>query len=148
MTTEQLQEILRELQLETHATAGLIHVFYQTDDGRVNNFSISVHCAHDRRGRAMSAADLTALMQREYPDTRQARLLAVEHPRKGLGEWLDTHDVCQRLRVCPRTLRRWTLRGHLHPARLGRRVYYDAAEVDALLRSNIIQDNGRLDKVG
>jgi len=31
---------------------------------------------------------------------------------------------------------------------MGRRQYFDPAEVEALLRSNILQDNGRADLTG
>jgi hypothetical protein len=39
-------------------------------------------------------------------------------------------------------------KGLLHPSRVGRRLYFDPAEVEALLRSNIIQPNGKADLTG
>ena len=148
MTKEQLQELMRQLELEFDARPGLVQVFYRTADGRINNFSISVHNACDSRHRAMSDRQLADLMQREYPATRQARLLAVEHPREGLTRWLDSAEVCRLLHTTRQTVNRWARRGLLHPARLGNRNYYDAAEVDVLLHSHVIQDNGRLDTQG
>ena len=146
MTKEQLQQILQELHLEYLEAPSLVYVFYQTDDGLVNNFSISVRRARQRNRKPMTAAQLADLMQREYPATRQARLLAVEHPREGLTHWLDSAEVCRLLHTTRLTVNRWARRGLLHPARLGNRNYYDAAEVDVLLHSHVIQDNGRLDK--
>lgn len=78
----------------------------------------------------------------------EGALLALEHPQQGLTRWLDVHDVCRLLHTTDKTLRRWTHQGLLHPSRTGRRLYYDSAEVDALLRSNIIQPNGRADLTG
>ena len=148
MTIEQLQEIMRDLHLEFDAKPSLVYVFYQTDDGLINNFSISVHRARQRNRQPMTDAQLAALMQREYPATRQGRILAVERPPQPLTQWLDTHEVCRRLHTTSRTLRRWVSRGLLHPSHTAHRCYYDAAEVDDLLRSNVIQDNGRLDHLG
>lgn len=148
MTNEQLKEILSQLHLEFDTVPSLIYVFYQTDDGLVNNFSISLRRARNKDRRPMDANRLAELMQCQYPATREARLLAVEHPKEGLTQWIDSSDVCQRLHTTPRTLQRWRRQGLLHPARMGRRIFYDEAEVDALLRSNIIQDNHRLDKSG
>lgn len=148
MTIEQLKEIMHQLHLDYDAQPSLVYVFYQTDDGLVNNFSISVQHARQRNRKPMTAAQLADLMQREYPVTRQARLLAVEHPREGLTRWLDSAEVCRLLHTTRQTVNRWAQRGLLHPARLGNRNYYDAAEVDALLHSHVIQDNGRLDTQG
>lgn len=148
MTKEQLKQILQELHLEFDNKPSLIYVFYQTDDGLVNNFSISVKRARQRNRKPMTEAQLAALMEREYPATRRSTLLAVEHPDEGLTRWLDTAEVCQKLHTTRRTLHRWVLRGLLHPSRMTGHNYYDASEIDALLRSNIIQENGRLDQQG
>ena len=107
MTKEQLQQILQELHLEYFEAPSLVYVFYQTDDGLVNNFSISVRRARQRNRQPMTAAQLADLMQREYPATRQARLLAVEHPREGLTRWLDSAEVCRLLHTTRQTVNRW-----------------------------------------
>lgn len=148
MTKEQLKQILEALHLEYESKPTLIYVFYQTDEGLINNFSISVKRARQRNRQPMTQEQLAALMEREYPATRQGRILAVEHPDEGLTRWMDTHEVCERLNTTARTLRRWAQCGYIHPSRLGRRNYYDAADVEALLRSNIIQPNGRMDTTG
>lgn len=148
MTIEQLQEIMRDLHLEFDATPTLVYVFYQTDDGLINNFSISVQRARQRNRQPMTDAQLADLMQREYPATRQSRILAVERPSQPLTRWLDTHEVCRRLHTTSRTLRRWTQQGLLHPSRTSNRCFYDADEIDELIRSNVIQPNGRVDHQG
>ena len=52
------------------------------------------------------------------------------------------------LKVTPRTVRSWSREGWLRPHAVGRRVYFDRDEVDALLASNRIEENGRLDRTG
>lgn len=148
MTIEQLKDIMHQLHLDYDASPGLVYVFYQTPDGLVNNFSLHVHHARQANRRPMDASQLADLMAREYPATRQGRLLAVEHPQQGLTRWVETADLCRRLGTTRRTLYRWREQGLLHPSRLGNRLYYDLEEVDALIRSNIVQENGRLDKTG
>ena len=138
---------MQRLHLDADARPQLIYLFYVDDRGLVNNLSISLHSARQRNRHPMTAAQLAALMQ-QYPAARDTRLLAIEHPQQGLTQWLDTDEVCQRLHICRQTLHRWSRRGLLHPSRMGHRHYFDAAEVDALLRSNIIQPNGRLDLTG
>lgn len=147
MTIEELRAILHALQLDIEPEQGLIYVFYQTPDGLVNNFSISLHSARTRSRRPMTVGQLAALMQ-GYPDARQGKLLAVEHPQQGLSQWLDSSEVCRRLRISRQTLRRWVKRGWLKASRLGAILYYNADDVEQLLRSNRIQPNGRLDQVG
>lgn len=148
MTIKQLKEIMHQLHLDYDAQPSLVYVFYQTDDGLVNNFSISVQHARQRNRQPMTAAQLADLMQREYPATRQARLLAVEHPQQGLTRWIDTADLCKQIHTTRRTLFRWRSQGLLHPSLMGNRLYYDLDEVEALLRSNVIQENGRADILG
>ena len=148
MTLDQLKEILHHLHLDFDATPTLLYVFYQTDDGLINNFSISVRHARQRNRKPLTEQQLLEIMESEYPATRRARLLAVEHPKQGLSQWLDTVEVCERLHTSPRSLGRWVKRGLLHPSHLGNRNFYSADEVERLLQSNIIQENGRLDLGG
>ena len=148
MTIEELRQIMHQLHLDYDAEPSLVYVFYQTPDGLINNFSINIHHARQRNGQPMDAAQLAELMEREYPATRQGRLMAVEHPRQGLSQWLDSSEVCQLLHTTTRSLYRWTADGRLHPARIGRRLFYDAAEDERFNRSNIVQDNGRIDRSG
>lgn len=144
MTIEEMRDILHRLHLDAEVEPNLIYVFYATDDGRVNNFSISLHSARQRNRHPLSDEQLVDVMQ-QYPDARGARVVAIEHPRRGLSQWLDTHDVCALLHTTRRTIYSWRRRGLLHPSRLGGHLYFDAAEVESLLRSNIIQPNGKAD---
>ena len=148
MTIEELRQIMHQLKLDFDSKPQLIYVFYETPEGLVNNLSISVQNARQHNRQPLTQQQLLTLMERQYPDAREGRLLAVEHPQKGLSQWMDTTDACRRLHVSRQTLRRWVLKGLLHPAHVGKRRYYDEAEVEALLRSNIVQNNGRLDLKG
>ncbi len=147
MTIEELRQLMHRLHLDADARPQLIYLFYVDDRGLVNNLSISLHSARQHNRQPMTAAQLAALMQ-QYPAARDVQLLALEHPQRGLTCWLDGKDVCRRLGTSRQTLNRWVQRGLLHPSRLGRRNYYDPDEVEALLRSNIIQPNGRADTTG
>ncbi len=144
MTKEELQDILHVLGLDYEAEANQIYVFYVLPDGRVDNFSLTV-----RRGLKMSDKEIVALMRREYPATRQGTVMGVERPAWQLrnpDEWMDTTDVCRLLKVSDRTVRSWRKQGFLKGYNAGGRVYYCRQEVDALLRSNAIQENGKIDK--
>ena len=153
MTKEELEDMLHVMGLDYEAETDQIYVFYVRPDGCVDNFSISV-----RRGRKMSDNAIVEMMRREYPATRQGEVMAVERPRgcvyskaqeqreRTKEEWLDTTDVCNMLKVSDRTLRSWRRQGYLKGYNTGGRVYYSRQEIDALLRSNAIQENGKLDK--
>ena len=147
MTIDELRQIMHQLKLDFDSDPQLIYVFYKTSDGLVNNFSISIQHARQRNRRAMTDQQLADLMQCQYPATRDSSLIAVERPTS-LTHWLDTSEVCRQLNVSRHTLYRWDKQGLLHPAVMRNRRFYDAAEVDAVLRSNSIQENGRLDKKG
>lgn len=145
MTKEALQEILHTLELDYEAEPSLVYVFYALPDGRVNNFSISI-----RRGSTMSRRQLESLMHREYPATREGTVVAVEKPRdwKPMVDWLDTAEVCRLLHITDRTLRTWTRSGLFHPSRMegSRKKYYMRSEIDRVLESNAIQENGKIDR--
>lgn len=143
MTKEELQEILRDLELDYEAEPTLIYLFYALPDGRVNNFSISV-----RRGDRMSDRKLERLMRSEYPATRQGKVVRVERPNwEPPTEWLDVTDVGRMLHVSDRTVRSWAKRGVLHPTSMqgGRKLYFDREEIDRVLASNAVMENGRID---
>ena len=145
LTKEELQEILHELELDYEAEPTLIYLFYQTPDGRVNNFSISM-----RRGGHLNDRQLERLMRSQYPATRQCTLIHTERPEATPDnvEWLDTVEVCRMLHISDRTLRKWKERGLFHPATVdgSRKLYYSRSEINRVLASNIIQENGRVDK--
>lgn len=142
MTKEEMQKILQILELDYEAEPTLVYVFIERPDGRVDNFSISV-----RHGNQMSDRQLEELMRREYPATRQCRVVAVDRPDiVPVVDWLEVTEVCRMLHVSVRTLRNWTRRGYFHPTQIGRRIYYSRDEVETVLQSNAILDNGRIDK--
>lgn len=62
-------------------------------------------------------------------------------------EWLDTFDVMKLLKCSRPTIlalrRRGLLRAHCFPG--GNRVYFDRAEIDSILRQNVIMENGKVD---
>lgn len=147
MTIDELRQIMHQLKLDFDSDPQLIYVFYQTPEGLINNISISVQHARQSNRRPLTDGQLADMVHGEYPSTRDGRLLAVERP-DGLTQWLDTAEVCQRLNTTRQTVNRWARQGLLHAARMGRRNFFDAAEIDALMRSNIIQENGRIDKKG
>lgn len=143
MTREELEEVLRALEIDVDAPADHVYVFYAHADGRVDNFSLGV-----TPGGRMSDAAVERLMRREYPSTRDGRVLAVERPdwRSAEQRWLDTTEVCNMLHVSDRTLRSWRREGYLKGRFIGGRVYYRYVEIVALLESNALQENGRLDR--
>lgn len=145
MNIETLRAMVEALDIDIEVQANLIYIFYVTPDGLVNNLSVSMKRAKLKDGRRMSDADLAKLME-EYPATRQGSVVAVERPRGNLHRWVDREDVKQMLHTSTTTIRRWEELGLLTPSRLGKKVYYDTAEVDRMLRNNAIQENGRLDK--
>ena len=142
MTKEALQEILHILELDYEAEPTLVYVFYATPDGRVNNFSISV-----RQGGEMSRQQLTKLMHKEYPATREGDIIAVERPEwRPMTEWIDVAEVCRWLHISRKTLWKWSKEHLLHPSKVEGRVYYNRMEIDRLIRANVIDENGRLDR--
>lgn len=145
MTKEELNEILRTLEIDVDAPANQIYVFFVRSDGRVDNFSLTV-----KKGRRMSDAQIETLMRREYPTTREGRVLAVERPewRPPQQEWLDTVEVCNLLKVSSRTLRSWAAEGLLHPRSIERRNYYRRQDIDRLLEGNAMTEGHRLDRRG
>lgn len=147
MTLEELRTLARQLDIDLEQPSNLIYVFYTTGDGRVNNLSISVKRAKLPDGRKMGDGDLADLMQ-QYPDAREGRIVAVERPRGDLHRWIDAVELREKLHLSQRTIDRWVERGLLHPSCLGRKRYFDIDEVDRIIRSNIIQENGRIDKTG
>ena len=149
MTRDELEDALHLLGLDYEPEANQIYVFYVHADGRVDNFSLSV-----RRGSGMSDSDILTLMRSEYPATRQGRVLAVERPDgthrydQVRRDWVDVNTVCKMLGVSRKTLRKWTTMGLFHASHVGDRVFYERAEVDRVMRANLVQENGRLDNVG
>lgn len=145
MTIEELKELVETLDIDLNPRSNMIYVFYTTPDGAVNNLSISVRRAKLPNGHKMSDGDLAGLMQ-QYPGAREGTIMAVERPHGNLHRWMDAVEVCQALHTSRQTLRRWIHCGILHPSTMGRKLYFDAEEVDRILRENMIRESGRLDE--
>ncbi|MBQ9473941.1 MAG: helix-turn-helix domain-containing protein [Bacteroidales bacterium] len=69
-----------------------------------------------------------------------------QHPAVPI-EWVDTFDVMRLLRCSRPTVRALRRRGlltaHCFPG--GNRVYYDRREIDRVLCSNVVMENGKVD---
>ena len=143
ITKEELQEILRDLELDYEAEPTLIYLFYVTPDGTVNNFSISV-----RRGGHLNDSQLERIMRREYPATRQGDLIRVERPETtpDTQEWIDRSEACRMLHISRKTLWKWTKRGLFTPSKVEGMVYYSRTEINNVIASNLLQENGRIDR--
>jgi len=50
---------------------------------------------------------------------------------------LTTEDVCILFRRTPRSIRRWVQAGHLRPIRLGRAIFFDPDQIQALIAENL-----------
>lgn len=148
MTKEELEDVLHVLGLDYEPEANQIYVFYVRHDGRVDNFSLNV-----RHGKDMSDNEILALMRNEYPAARQAQVMALERPdnmrrfEQVQRDWVDVNTVCKMLDVSRKTLRKWTSKGLFAASRIDDRIFYERAEIDRVMRANIIQENGRIDKV-
>ena len=148
MTKEELEDVLHVLGLDYEPEANQIYVFYVRPNGLVDNFSLTV-----RRGSGMSDSEILTLMRNEYPATRNGRVMALERPN-GLKhfdqvkrDWVDVNTVCKMLGVTRKTLRKWTNKGVFNASHIGDRLFYERADVERVMRANVIQDNGRLDSV-
>lgn len=143
MTKEELQEILHDLELDYEAEPTLIYLFYVTPEGKVNNFSISM-----RRGGHLNDKQLERLMRSQYPATRGCRVIHTERPEATPQqmEWLDTNDVCRLLHISRKTLWKWSKRGLFTPSKVEGKVFYSRTEIDSVIASNFLQENGRMDR--
>ncbi|MBR1785479.1 MAG: helix-turn-helix domain-containing protein [Bacteroidales bacterium] len=144
MTIEEIKAIVQKLHLDWDGKPNLIYLFYRSDDGLVNQLSISIHSAKQKNRRPMTDEQFAALM-REYPAAREGSLMAIEHPKRGLTKWMDTFDVCEQLHTSRQSLGRWVKKGLLRPMKVGRKLYFDPEEIERMIRSNAIQSNGRID---
>ena len=50
--------------------------------------------------------------------------LCNSHDQKETGKWMDSHSVCRKLRVSPRTLQTFRDNGTLAFTKIGNRTYY------------------------
>ena len=62
---------------------------------------------------------------------------------KGLGDWLDNHDVCQILNISPRTLQTLRDNGTLAYSQINHKVYYKPEDVERILHVVAGRDKDR-----
>jgi hypothetical protein len=53
--------------------------------------------------------------------------------------WVDSHDICEFLKVSERTLQRLRANGKISYTNLGGKYYYQISQVKKLLRENLIK---------
>ena len=63
----------------------------------------------------------------------QMKEMASRGKEKRLGEWLDNQDVCQILKISPRTLQTLRDNGTLAYSQIERKVYYKPEDVKRIL---------------
>ena len=49
--------------------------------------------------------------------------------------WLDSHDMMKRFNISRSTLKKWRLQGKLPFSKVGRKIFYNEADVQQLLLS-------------
>ena len=94
----------------------------------------------------MSNKELENLMRREYPSTREGTVVRVERPKwQPPVDWMDSSEVCRLLNISRKTLWKWTKRELFSPSRIEGRLYYNRQDIDRVIASHAINENGRLD---
>lgn len=61
-------------------------------------------------------------------------------------DWMDVADVMALLHVCQNTVYNLARRGILRKSRLGHRLYFRRSDIERILRSNMLLENGRIDR--
>ena len=72
-------------------------------------------------------------MEKKAFDLMMARYDALVANGKRLNQWLTGPEVCQQLRISPRTLQKLRDRRFLGHTQFGRQFYYDPDEVKAIV---------------
>ena len=65
------------------------------------------------------------------------RMDSINRQRSGrrMSDWMDNQDVCQALKISPRTLRTLQDSGRLPHSRINNRIYYRPEDVERVLQS-------------
>ena len=63
------------------------------------------------------------------------RMDSINHQRRGrrLSDWMDNQDVCQVLKISPRTLQPLRDSGRLPYSKINNRIYYRPEDVEQLI---------------
>ena len=81
----------------------------------------------------MEKKSFDLMMARYEAFVQKVELLKHKANGKRLEKWLTGHEVCQQLRISPRTLQKLRDRRFLGHTQLGRQFYYKPEEVKALI---------------
>ena len=73
------------------------------------------------------------MMARYDALVKKVELLKHKANGKRLNKWLTGHEVCQQLRISPRTLQKLRDRRFLGHTQIGRQFYYNPDEVKAIV---------------
>ena len=65
--------------------------------------------------------------------------------KEKINNWLDKSEVAIMLRITTRTVERWSKKGIFHAYKVNGKTYFLREEIDSVIKSNIVQENGRLD---
>ena len=55
----------------------------------------------------------------------------------GMSEWMDNQDVCQALKISPRTLQTLRDSGRLPHSKINNRIYYRPEDVERLITNDV-----------
>ena len=81
----------------------------------------------------MEKKSFDLMMARYDAFVQKVELLKHKANGKRLEKWLTGHEVCQQLRISPRTLQALRDRRFLGHTKIGRQFYYKPEEVKALI---------------
>ena len=81
----------------------------------------------------MEKKSFDLMMARYDAFVQKVELLKHKANGKRLDKWLTGHEVCQQLRISPRTLQTLRDRRFLGHTQIGRQFYYKPEEVKALI---------------
>ena len=56
---------------------------------------------------------------------------------KRISDWMDNQDVCQALKISPRTLQTLRDSGLLPQSKINNRIYYRPEDVESLIENNV-----------
>lgn len=76
----------------------------------------------------------------ERLDTICAFISSIEHSDENDDEqWVDSHDVCQYLKICDRTLQRLRASGKIVYTRIGGKYYYQISQIRKMLKEHLVR---------
>ena len=76
------------------------------------------------------------------------RMDSINRQRNGrrMSEWMDNQDVCQALKISPRTLQTLRDSGRLPHSKINNRIYYRPEDVERLIE-NELADQQKIDRL-